>query len=87
MENSSKEYDKKHVKNLIDATTKKYDWNYIFIGANIDSMSEAKSLGINARHAANYSHDSGGVEKSFSMMDAAATEMREKGTVNEDWKR
>lgn len=86
LENASKEYKKSDVKNLIEATTKEYGWNYIFIGANIDSVSEAKSLGINAKHAANYSHDSGGVQKSFSMMDAAATEMREKGTVDENWK-
>ena len=86
LENASKEYRKSDVKKLIETTTKEFGWNYIFIGANIDSVSEAKSLGINAKHAANYSHDSSGVEKSFSMMDAAATEMREKGKVDENWK-
>ena len=87
LENASKEYKKSDVKKLIDATTKNYNWNYVFIGANMDSVSEAKSLGISARNAANYSHDSGGVQKSFSMMDAAANEVREKGTVGDDWKK
>lgn len=87
LENSSIEYDKAAVKKLISLTTEKYKWNYLFIGANMDSVSEAKNLGIQAKHAANYSHDSGGVQKSFSMMDAAASEVREKGTVGESWKK
>lgn len=87
LENASKEYNKASVKKLIDATTKEYNWNYIFIGANIDSVSEAKSLGISAKNAANYSHDKVGVEKTFSMMDSAANEVREKGTVGEGWKK
>lgn len=86
LENSSREYNKSAVKSLIEATTKEYNWNYIFIGANIDSVSEAKSLGINAKNAANFSHDRTGIQKSFSLMDSAASEVREKGSINKDWK-
>lgn len=86
-ENASNEYSKATVKKLIEATTKEYNWNYIFIGANIDSAAEAGSIGINAKHAANYSHDRKGVGESFSMMDAAATEVREKGKVGDNWKK
>lgn len=86
LENSSKEYSKSDVKSLIEATTKEYNWNYIFIGANIDSVSEAQSLGISAKNAANFSHDRTGVQKSFSLMDSAASEVREKGSIDEDWK-
>ena len=87
LENASREYNKSAVKSLIEATTKEYNWNYIFIGANIDSVSEATSLGINAKNAADYSHDSDGVQKSFSMMDSAATEVRETGNLDENWKK
>lgn len=82
-ENASKEYNKAAVKSLIETTTKNYNWNYVFLGANIDSASEATSIGINQRHAANYSHDSQGVEKSFEMMNRAAEEVRETGTVDD----
>lgn len=85
-ENSSREYNKATVKGLIDLTTEKYKWNYIFMGANIDSVSEAAAIGIGSRHAVNYSHNSGGVEKSFARMDAAVNEMRETGAVGESWK-
>ena len=86
LENASVEYNKASVKNLIDSTTKEYNWNYIFIGANMDSVSEAESIGISAKRAANYSHDRDGVQRSFSMMNSAAKEMRETGSVGEDWR-
>lgn len=86
-ENDSKEYDKETVKALIDKTTEAYGWNYIFMGANIDSVAEAGAIGIKAAHAMNYKHNSAGIADSFARMDAAATEMRETGNVSGDWKK
>ncbi len=86
-ENDSKEYNKEAVKSLIKGTTEEYGWNYVFMGANIDSVAEAESIGINADHAMDYKHDSAGIADSFSRMDAAVTEMRETGSVSADWKK
>lgn len=80
-ENASKEFTKAKVKALVDATTKEYNWNYIFIGANIDSAAEAGGIGIDRRHAANYAPTSKGVRDSFDMMSEAADEVREHGTL------
>lgn len=85
-ENDSKEYSKADVKAMIQQASKEYNWNFIFMGANIDSVAEAAALGIHAKHAVNYSHDGSGVKKSFDRMDAAASEMRETGSVGESWK-
>ena len=85
-ENASEEYDKGTVKSLIESTTNEYKWNYIFMGANIDSVSEAASIGIKSHHAADYAHNRAGIRESFSKMGAAAREMRETGEVSEDWK-
>ena len=85
LENASKEYSKAKVKALIDSTAKEYNWNYVFIGANIDSASEANSIGIKSGYSANYAPDSVGVRRSFERMGEAASEVREKGTVSEDW--
>ena len=76
-------YTKAAVKSLIETTTKNYNWNYIFLGANIDSASEASSIGISRKHAANYSPNRRGVADSFGMMSRAADEVREKGTVDD----
>lgn len=42
-ENSSKEYDKESVRKLIEA---KSDWEIIFFGADLNSVEEAKDMGI-----------------------------------------
>ena len=87
LENASVEYNKSSVKEMINATTNEYGWNYIFMGANIDSIAEATSIGIRADHASNYTHNQAGVRKSFAQMDTVASEVREKGEISEDWKR
>ena len=80
-ENASKEFTKAKVKALVEATTKEYDWNYIFIGANIDSAAEAGGIGIDRKHATNYAPTSEGVKESFAVMREAADEVRERGTL------
>ena len=79
LENASQEYDKATVKALIEATTNDYHWDYLFMGANIDSVAEASSIGIRADCAMNYAHDSEGVQESFSRMNEAAKEARGNG--------
>lgn len=85
-ENNSREYQKKDVKSMIEMASKEYNWNFIFMGANIDSIAEANAIGIDADHAVNYDHTGRGVKKTFSRMNAAAKEMRETGTVGGTWK-
>lgn len=77
LENDSHEYDKATVKALIEKTTNDYHWNYLFMGANIDSVAEAAAIGIRADCAMNYSHDGEGVQESFSRMNEAAKKTRD----------
>lgn len=86
LENASKEYDKASVKAMIDSATNDYKWSFIFMGANIDSVAEAAKLGISSRHAMNYAPSKAGIRKSFDRMGAAASEVRESGSVSEEWK-
>ena len=81
LENASREYRKATVKNLIEETTEKYHWNYIFMGANIDSAQEASSIGISRKHAMDYAADSEGVAASFNKMSEAANEVRDSGSL------
>lgn len=81
LENASTEYKKATVKSLIEETTENYKWNYIFMGANIDSAQEASAIGIKPRHAMNYSADSEGVANSFARMSEAADEVRDSGSL------
>jgi Mg-chelatase subunit ChlD len=54
-ENASHQFTKKQVKQMIDHQTEKYDWQFIYLGANQDAFAEAGAVGISMAKAANYS--------------------------------
>ena len=60
-ENSSKEYKKTSVFNLVEECKKNYDWGFTFIGANQDSIKEGSSLGVSKGSSLNYEASSDGV--------------------------
>ena len=53
-ENSSKEFSKDQIKQLITQQQEKYNWHFTFLGANQDAFAEAGALGIVAAGAANF---------------------------------
>lgn len=53
-ENSSKEYKRDQVLELIRRQTDAYKWQFVFLGANQDAIHEAAGIGIPAIHAMNY---------------------------------
>lgn len=61
LENASTKFTKPMVKELIES----HDWEFLFIGADIDSYSEAMSLGIDNDHAANYEKSAAGLGSLF----------------------
>lgn len=58
MENASREYSKDQIRNLIG----NHDWEFIYIGADIDSYAEANKIGIARSRVANYKKSSKGFE-------------------------
>src|SRR4030095_8419932 len=54
-ENASHQFTKARVKEMIDHQTGKYNWKFIYLGANQDAFAEARSVGIAMATAANYS--------------------------------
>ena len=55
LENSSVEFTKHKVKELIDHQQTVYNWQFIFLGADQDAFGEASGMGISADGAANFS--------------------------------
>jgi uncharacterized protein YegL len=47
IENSSMDYSREDTKKYIDLAQKKYNWDILFMGANIDAFEEGKTLNIN----------------------------------------
>jgi uncharacterized protein YegL len=68
MENASFEFTHEKVKNLIQHQQEKYNWEFIFMGANIDVIAEAKNLGIKEEDAFRFEATHDGVENLYSMM-------------------
>ncbi|HEY6045049.1 MAG TPA: vWA domain-containing protein [Pyrinomonadaceae bacterium] len=53
-ENASHQFTKARVKEMIDHQTAKYNWKFIYLGANQDAFAEAGGVGIAMAHAANF---------------------------------
>jgi uncharacterized protein YegL len=53
MENASKEFSNEKVKEMVELQKNTYNWEFIFVGADIDAFDAARSIGINADRAFN----------------------------------
>ena len=83
MENSSREFSYSKVKQLIEKEQKKYGWEFIFLGANIDAAAAADSIGI--ARASNYKADGRGTKLMFGSVSKAVSCMRESCVLPETW--
>lgn len=87
MENSSREYTAKRVRGMIEHQQKKYSWQFVFLGANMDAVSEARKLGISAKYAADFTPSRSGVRKMYSMaLDSVMSCKRTGVSLSADWK-
>lgn len=84
MENSSRRYDYEQVKNLIEQQ-KEVGWEFIFLGANIDAITEAEKIGISQMRAANYHCDSEGTKLNYEVLNNVVCSMRMGKEMDEDW--
>lgn len=84
LENASRDYSKMRIKEMIDHQRGKYNWEFIFLGANQDSFIEAHSLGIPMGQTADYSPTGRGVDSVFSTMSCLVGSYRSGGKTNFD---
>lgn len=54
-ENASREHSASQVREMVQHQQDKYDWVFIYLGANVDAFAEAGKIGIQADHAVNVS--------------------------------
>ena len=87
MENSSREYTAQRVRGMIEHQQQKYSWQFVFLGANMDAVSEARKLGISAKYAADFTPSHSGVRKMYSMaLDSVMSGKRTGVSLGADWK-
>lgn len=85
MENASSRYSSDQVKNMIERQKKKYGWEFLFIGANIDAVETAAKIGIEHNRAVNYNADSRGTQVLYESLAAPLSAVRANKTVSEKW--
>ncbi len=88
MENASKEFSYNEIKSLIKSKKEKYNWEFIFLGANIDAEEVADSFGIDKSRAQNFHNDSKGIELNYKVLSSAIACFRQEPAgeaLKESW--
>ena len=82
-ENASIKFNKEQIKEMIQGHK---EWEFIYIGAGIDSYSEGQSIGIHKSNIANYKKDGKGISKMFKAMFLASEEFCDEDCIDSSWK-
>ena len=77
MENASRLYSYREVKKMVEHEQQKYGWEFLFLGANIDSVQVAGRFGIRADRAMNYECDSAGTATNFRALSRTVSAVRQ----------
>ena len=84
-ENASREYDRDQIRNIIENC----GWEFVFIGADIDSYTEASRIGIRKSRVANYNKTAKGHDDMYEACNLITDRYYRKRDINDnnvDWK-
>lgn len=76
LENASHQYSYDKVKKMVERQQKKYGWEFLFIGANMDAVAESQKFGIRSDRAVNYVCDEAGTGVVYAAVNKAVGAMR-----------
>ncbi len=76
MENASREFSKAQVAQMIRAKQKMYDWQFVFLSADIDAVHEAEYLGVATAAAMSFDRSAAGTRGAFESLSAKLANYR-----------
>ena len=85
MENASHAYTSDKVQRMVKHEQEKYGWEFLFLGANMDAISAARSFGIRADRAVRYRRDSVGTRLNYEVVGETIFRYRGKREIDADW--
>ena len=85
MENASRAYCYEEVRRMVKHEQEKYGWEFLFLGANMDAISAARSFGIREDRAVRYRCDSAGTELNYRVVSETVARVRRHETIDADW--
>jgi hypothetical protein len=86
LENASREFRRSRIKSMIEQQTKK-GWEFIFLGADMDAIAEARHLGIRSDRSVRYKKDSPGIAREYAVMNEISCCYRKGRDIPNNWKR
>jgi uncharacterized protein YegL len=81
LENSSREFSKSRIKEMIQHQQEKYGWQFTFLGADQDAFAEADALGIDQAGAARFKKEN--IQAAYRATSAKVARMRKQSCDNE----
>ena len=85
MENASRNFDAREIRSLISRQRRDADWEFLFLGANIDAAETARSYGIPAERAAQWQPDGEGARRSFDVLSETVACVRACEAIPASW--
>ena len=83
LENASRRDTYGKVKQMIERQKDCYNWEFLFLGANIDAVKEAGRFGIKANRAVRYESDSAGTQLNYSVVSDVVAGARRASSARE----
>ncbi len=85
MENASRAYRYEEVRRMVAHEQEKYGWEFLFLGANMDAISAARSFGIRPDRAVRYKCDAVGTGLNYSVVSETVARVRRHEDIAPDW--
>ena len=85
-ENASRRYGYDEIRSMITRQKERFGWEFMFLGANIDAVSEARKFGVDEDMAVEYHSDKRGTAVSYDAVSDAVIACRSCGAVPPTWK-
>ena len=85
MENASRRYSYDQVQRMVKHEQDKYGWEFLFLGANMDAISAARSFGIRPDRAVRYRCDGAVTELNYRVISETVARVRRNEKIGTDW--
>ncbi len=86
MENASRRYTYEHVRRMVTRQKNAYDWEFLFLGANMDAIAAAADIGIDEDRAVRYKCDGEGTQLNYQVVNEAIASVRCDISIAPCWK-
>ena len=87
MENASCEYNYKKIHEMIAQKKNAANWEFMFLGANIDAVATARQFGVEEEFAVNYHADAEGTQLNYQVVSEVVASFRKGKKIDREWKK